>query len=252
MALALDNQFIASYMKRAKDAGIAFITGQSGRPGLPTSPEGRVAEVTFDYYQVGRIIGAWFAADSGCKKGAPQIVTTTSSREPSEAEVAGIQASIKQFCPGMKAPAPQNVLIPDWPTKLPTLTRSLLLANKNLNYILPLYDGMTIYMNPAINQLGRKVRMASFNATPVVMQTEVAKTSPLVADVGGPNQWYAVALADQVLRVLAGQPPVKSENVPLRLFTPANIKSINVKKNEATWYGKVNPIPRYHALWGIG
>jgi hypothetical protein len=94
--------------------------------------------------------------------------------------------------------------------------------------------------------------MASFNATPVVMQTEVAKTSPLVADVGGPNQWYAVALADQVLRVLAGQPPVKSENVPLRLFTPANIKSINVKKNEATWYGKVNPIPRYHALWGIG
>lgn len=251
VALALDNQFIASYMKRAKDAGIAFITGQSGRPGLPTTPEGRVAEVTFDYYQVGRIIGAWFAADSGCKKGAPQIVTTTSSREPSEAEVAGIQASIKQFCPGMKVPSPQNVLIPDWPTKLPTLTRSLLLANKNLNYILPLYDGMTIYMNPAIKQLGRKVRMASFNATPVVMQTEVAKASPLVADVGGPNQWYAVALADQVLRVLAGAAPVKSENVPLRLFTPANIKSINVKKNEATWYGKVNPIPRYHALWGI-
>jgi ribose transport system substrate-binding protein len=251
VALALDNAFIANYMKRAKDAGIAFITGQSGRPLLPTSPEGRVAEVTFDYYQVGRIIGAWFAADSGCKKGAPQIVTTTSSREPSAAEVAGIQASIKQFCPGMKVPAPQNVLIPDWPTKLPTLVRSLLLANKNLNYILPLYDGMTIYMNPAIKQLGRNVRMAAFNATPVVMQTSVAKKSPLVADVGGPNQWYAVALADQVLRVLAGQAPVRSENIPLRLFTPANVKSINVAKDEATWYGKVNPITNYHSLWGI-
>lgn len=254
VALALDNDFIASYMAKAKAAGIQFITGQSGRPGLPTSPPGRVAEVTFDYYQVGRIIGAWFAADSSCAKGAPQIITTTSSRQPSAAEVAGIQAAIHKYCPGMKLPGVQNVLIPDWATKLATVTRSDLLANPNLNYILPLYDGMTIYMNPAIQQmhLSHRVKMAAFNATPVVMQTEVAKNSPLVADVGGPNQWYAVALADQVLRVLTGAKPVTSENVPLRLFTPANVKSINVKKNEATWYGSIDPICNYHKLWGIG
>ena len=251
VSLALDNSFIANYMKRAKAAGIKFITGQSGRPLLPKSPPGRVAEVTFDYYAVGRLLGAWFAADSSCTKGAPQIITTTSSREPSAAEVFGIQSAIKKYCPGMKVPAPLNVLIPDWATKLSTTTRSALLANPNLNYILPLYDGMTIYMNPAISQMHRTVRMASFNATPVVMQTEVAKSSPLVADVGGPNQWYAVALADQVLRVLAGQKPLKSENVPLRLFTQANVKSINVKKDESTWYGKVNPIGLYHKLWGI-
>jgi ribose transport system substrate-binding protein len=253
VALALDNDFIASYMARAKAQGIPVITGQSGRPGLPTSPAGRVAEVTFDYYAVGRLIGAWFAADSACKKGAPQIITTTSSRQPSAAEVAGIQSAIGQYCPGMKVPAPQNVLIPDWATKLPTVTRSDLLANPKLNYILPLYDGMTIYMNPAINQmhLNHPVKMASFNATPIVMQTEVAKKSPLVADVGGPNQWYAVALADQVLRVISGGKPVASENVPLRLFTPANIKSINVGKDESTWYGKINPVCNYHKLWGI-
>jgi ribose transport system substrate-binding protein len=254
VALALDNDFIASYMAKAKAAGIKFITGQSGRPGLPTSPPGRVAEVTFDYYQVGRIIGAWFAADSSCKKGAPQIITTTSSRQPSAAEVSGIQSAIQQYCPGMKLPAVQNVLIPDWATKLPTVVRSDLLANKNLNYILPLYDGMTLYMNPAIKQmhLSHPVKMAAFNATPVVMQNSVAKSSPLVADVGGPNQWYGVAVADQVLRVLTGAAPVKSENVPLRLFTPANIKSIDVTKDEATWYGSVNPICNYHKLWGIG
>lgn len=251
VALALDNDFIASYMAKAKAAGIKFITGQSGRPELPTSPPGRVAEVTFDYYKVGRIIGAWFAADSSCTQGAPQIITTTSSRQPSAAEVSGIQSAVHQYCPGMKVPSPQNVLIPDWATKLATVTRSDLLANKNLKYILPLYDGMTLYMNPAIKQTHRTVRMASFNATPVVMQTEVAKKSPLVADVGGPNQWYAVGLADEVLRVLAGQPPVKSENIPLRLFTPGNIKSINVSKDEATWYGKINPITKYHQLWGI-
>lgn len=254
VALALDNDFIASYMAKAKAAGIKFITAQSGRPELPTSPPGRVAEVTFDYYAVGQMLGAWFAADSGCTKGAPQIITTTSSRQPSAAEVAGIQAAIHKYCPGMKLPAVQNVLIPDWATKLPTVTRSDLLANKNLNYILPLYDGMTIYMNPAIKQmhLGHPVKVAAFNATPVVMQTSLAKSSPLVADVGGPNQWFAVALADQTLRVLSGGKPVTSENVPLRLFTTTNVKSINVNKDESTWYGSINPICNYHKLWGIG
>lgn len=252
VALALDNTFIASYMAKAKAAGIKFITGQSGRPELPKAPPGRVAEVTFDYYQVGKILGAWFAADSKCT-GSPQIITTTSSRQPSAAEVAGMQASLKQYCPAIKQRSVQNVLIPDWATKLPTLARSDLLADKSLEYILPLYDGMTLYMNPSIQQmnLGHPVRMGSFNATPVVMQTELAKPSPLVADVGGPNQWYAVALADQVLRVLTGAKPVADEHVPLRLFTSANIKTINVKKDESTWYGKVNPICNYHKLWGI-
>jgi ribose transport system substrate-binding protein len=252
VGLALDNEFIASYIAKAKAAGIPFITGQTGHTGIPTSPPGRVAEVTFDYTQVGRILGAWFASDSNCTS-SPQIITTTSSREPSAAEVSGIQSSLKKYCPGLKQRSVQNVLIPDWATKLPTVTRSDLLADKTLKYILPLYDGMTLYMNPAINQMhrGSSVRMGSFNATPVVMQTEVAKSSPLIADVGGANQWYGVALADEVLRVLTGMKPVANEHVPLRLFTPANIKSINVKKDESTWYGKINPICNYHKLWGI-
>jgi ribose transport system substrate-binding protein len=252
VALALDTSFIANYIAKAKAAGIPFITGQTGSPGLPTSPSGRVAEVTFDYGQVGRILGAWFAADSNCT-GSPQIVTTTSSRQPSAAEVAGIQAALKQYCPSLKPRSVQNVLIPDWATKLPTTTRSDLLADPNLKYLLPLYDGMTIYMNPAIKQAqaDSRVRMGSFNATPVVMQTEVSKKTPLVADVGGPNQWYAVALADEVLRVITGGKVIADEKVPLRLFTTANIGSINVKKDESTWYGSINPICKYHALWGV-
>ena len=168
--------------------------------------------------------------------------------------MAGIQSEVKKLCPSLSMPSVQNVLIPDWPTKLSTTTRSLLTANPNLNYILPLYDGMTIYMVPAINGIlaaKNKVKVASFNATPVVIQNELVKQSPLAADVGGPNQWYGVALADQALRVLAGQPPVANENVPLRLFTRDNVATIDPKKDESTWYGSVNPICEYHKLWGL-
>jgi ABC-type sugar transport system substrate-binding protein len=253
VAQALDTKFIASYIARAKSEGIKFVTAQTGTPGIPTVP-GDLAEVTFDYPQVGRILADWFVADSGCTKGGPQIVTSTSSRQPSAAEVAGMQSEIKKLCPSLNVPSVQNVLIPDWPTKLATTTRSLLTSNPNLNYILPLYDGMTIYMVPAINGIiaaKSRVKVGSFNATPVVIQNELAKPSPLAADVGGPNQWYGVALADNALRVLAGQTPVANENVPLRLFTRDNVGTIDPKKDESTWYGSVNPICEYHKLWGL-
>jgi ABC-type sugar transport system substrate-binding protein len=253
IAQALDTKFIASYIARAKSEGIKVVTAQTGTPGIPTVP-GDLAEVTFDYPQVGRILADWFVADSGCTKGGPQIVTSTSSRQPSAAEVAGMQSEIKKLCPSLNVPSVQNVLIPDWPTKLATTTRSLLTSNPNLNYILPLYDGMTIYMVPAINGIiaaKSRVKVGSFNATPVVIQNELAKPSPLAADVGGPNQWYGVALADNALRVLAGQTPVANENVPLRLFTRDNVGTIDPKKDESTWYGSVNPICEYHKLWGL-
>jgi ABC-type sugar transport system substrate-binding protein len=253
VAQALDTKFIASYIARAKAAGIKFVTAQTGTPGIP-SVSGDDAEVTFDYPQVGRLLADWFVADSGCTKGGPQVITSTSSRQPSAAEVAGILSEVKKLCPSLSIPSVQNVLIPDWPTKLSTTTRSLLTANPNNKYLLPLYDGMTIYMVPAINGIlaaKSSTKVASFNATPVVIQNELAKPSPLSADVGGPNQWYGVALADQVLRVLAGQPPVANENVPLRLFTRDNVGTIDPKKDESTWYGSANPICSYHKLWGL-
>ena len=253
VAQALDTKFIASYIARAKAAGIKFVTAQTGVPGIPTL-SGDDAEVTFDYAQVGRVLADWFVADSGCAKGGPQVITSTSSRQPSAAEVSGILSETKKLCPSLSIPSVQNVLIPDWPTKLSTTTRSLLTADPNLNYLLPLYDGMSIYMVPAINGIlaaKSRVKVASFNATPVVIQNELSKQSPLAADVGGPNQWYGVALADQVLRVLAGQKPVASENVPLRLFTRDNVGTIDPKKDESTWYGSVNPICEYHKLWGL-
>jgi ribose transport system substrate-binding protein len=190
VAMALDTDFIHSYIAKATAAGIKVITAQTGTPGIPQGT-GAVAEVTFNYPEVGKMLGTWFASSSGCK-GYPQIITSTSSRQPSAAEVAGIQAAVKQYCPSSAALSVQNVLIPDWPTGLPTVTRSVLTSNATLEYLLPLYDGMTIYMVPAIKQmhLSHPVQVGSFNATPVVMQNELAKESPLSADVGGPNDWY--------------------------------------------------------------
>ncbi len=81
------------------------------------------------------------------------------------------------------------------------------------------------------------------------MQTELARHTDLAADIGGPNRWYAYALADETLRVLTGSPVVVNENVPLRMFDSANLAKINVH-NSSTWYGPVNWACHYHKLWG--
>ena len=70
------------------------------------------------------------------------------------------------------------------------------------------------------------------------------------ADVGSPNEWFGYSTADQVLRVLSGNRPVSSENNPLRLFVPSNIKGLNLKSESPAWYGNVNFVNRYNRLWG--
>lgn len=249
--MGLDTAFIKNYITQATAAGIKVITAQTGTPGS-THGTGAVAEVSFNYPEVGKILGAWFAASSNCT-GYPQIITSTSARQPSAAEVSGMQSELAAACPNNKPIPVVNSLIPDWGTTLASTTRSILTANPSIDYMLPLYDGMTIYMNPAIQQLNlsRKIRVGSFNATPIVMQNELGKPSSLSADVGGPNQWYGFALADESFRVLAGAPVVTDENIPLRLFTRANIGSIDLKANESTWYGTVNYTCNYETLWGM-
>ena len=165
----------------------------------------------------------------------------------------GIKAAIKKYCPSLKMLPVQNVLIPTWTSQLPTVTRSDLTAHSGLDYLLPLYDGMTLPMVPAIKQLhlSRKVQIGSFNATPVVMQNELAKSSALSADVGDPNAWYGYALADESLRVLVGSPVIANEHVPLRLFTRANLGKINVHATTGTWYGSANYACHYDKLWGV-
>jgi ribose transport system substrate-binding protein len=250
VAMALDTAFIHKYIEEANARGIKVITAQTGTPGIPHGT-GAVAEVSFPYPEVGRILAAWFAASSHCQGSYPQIITSTSSRQPSAAEVNGIQSELHRLCPNLKPIPVQNVLIPNWPTQLPTLMRSDIISEPNVHYYLPLYDGMTIYMLPAVRQANawNKVSMASFNGTPVVM-AEVAK-SPLKADIGGPNDWYGFALADQVFRVLTGAKVVADEHVPLRLFDATNIGTINIKAPEYTWYGTVNFRADYEKLWGF-
>ncbi len=108
-------------------------------------------------------------------------------------------------------------------------------------------------MTPAIQSANKaaQVKVASFNATASVME-QLARGEIVGADVGNPNVWWGWAIADQALRLMTGQQAVKDENIPTRLFTRDNIKSIDLKATEDNWYGPADLRGEYQKLWKLG
>jgi ribose transport system substrate-binding protein len=247
--LAIPSDLVSGAIADAKKAGIPVIQVQEHDPGSPLA-DGVVGQVTFCYSCAGKLIADFVIADSGGDAKGTIFISKDVSNGTDEEK--GMRDEFAELCPDCEFES-QNVPVAEWNSKLSTLTRSTLTSKPDTNYLLALYDGMTIPMIPAVAQAGKadSVKIVSFNATPAVMQ-EMAKGNVVAADVGGANVWFGWGLADQVLRVLSGEDAVEDENIPLRMFTPENMDSIDLSKDESTWYGSADFEGEYKKLWGLG
>ena len=79
------------------------------------------------------------------------------------------------------------------------------------------------------------MKVGSFNATPGIVEQLKDPSSALKLDVGGQNEWWAYATADQIFRVLSGAEPVENYNVGLRIFDESNADLIQ-GDDEFAWY----------------
>ena len=70
-------------------------------------------------------------------------------------------------------------------------------------------------------------------------------------DLGGPNQWFAYAVIDDVLRQLTGQPIIHDYKIGYKVFTHDNTQSIDsTKEVSKDWYG-VDYAELFKPIWGI-
>jgi len=242
---ALPVDLFKDLIAKAKAENIKVITGNTGTPGVVTA--GQTAEVTFDYPKVGQILANWFIADSAGKGNGLLISSNDVPASPAQANAS--EATVAANCPDCKLDV-KDVQIASWQTELPTLTRSSVNANPDLGYILPMYDGQGLPVLGALRQAqNTTVKVGAFNATPSILPQLADKTSNLAADLGGANEWWSYACADAVFRALAGTAPVENYNIGLRLFTRENIKDIDLKADEASWYGQATYQEKFKALW---
>ncbi|MEA2386597.1 MAG: ribose transport system substrate-binding protein [Thermoleophilaceae bacterium] len=240
---------LSASIARAERADIPVVNTVGGKPEIPSDVPGVVAEVTFDFETVGTWLGAWAVAENG-GEAVKALVVQSSEVMASEHEVRGIVDTIERLAPGSSVKV-EDVPVAQWQTRLPTLTRTAVQRDPDLGYLIPLYDGMTLSMLPALQAAGAedRVKIASFNATPAVLENVKAGTA-MGADAGGPNTWFGWAMADQALRLMTGNEPVEDEQVPARLFTSTNIGEIDID-DESTYYGDIDFKAEYRRIWGV-
>ncbi|MDP9028168.1 MAG: substrate-binding domain-containing protein [Actinomycetota bacterium] len=243
--LAFPPSLFKKQIADAEAAGIKVLTAQTGVPGVVDA--GQTAEVSFDYVEVGKLIGDWVVADS--KGTANSMIITSDDVPASQPQAQGTESEIKRLCPGCTTTV-KDVQIPQWQTSIPTLFQSTLNSQPDITYYLPLYDGQAL---PGLGALrtanaAGKVKVGAFNATPGIVQQLQDTKSTLKFDLGGHNQWWAYAATDAIFRLLAGATPVQNYHVGLRVFDQSNA-SLITGSDEYSWYNYDGYKAKFAALW---
>jgi ribose transport system substrate-binding protein len=242
---------ISSAITAANQANIPVVETNDLPLSSPLST-GVAAQVQVDYHKIGMMEGAYAIVHSHAQVKAV-LIEIAGDESASDPIAQGAIDIFSQLCPQTCTYTKEKVAIPDWATKLPSLT-STALADPNVNYLIPTADGMATYMVPAVHQAGAQSRatILSFNATPGLMKY-LSSNDVLLGDVGSPLLWAGYEIADQTLRLLAGATPLPTtaENVPLELFTKDNFTVSEINNDEWTWYGTPTFIAGYKQLWGV-
>jgi len=236
----------------AKAAGIPIMTSLQGTPGksMKDVPD-LTADVGFDYRIPGKLLADWFVADSNGKGNA---IIFTSDDNTSSPDVWGAMIDeIKRLCSDCKYKK-EDSTVPEWSDgTLQQRTKSLVAADPSVDYILAVYDGMTLAIEPGLVEAGvdSKIKVAGFNGTPAVM-ANVQKGTAVKMDVGNPNMWFSAGAVDAVLRVLTGAKPIEDAGVKFRIFDSTNIGPLDTSKEDPmNWYD-IDPKSQYRKLWGLG
>ena len=179
------------------------------------------------------------------------LIITSDEVPPAKAEVAAMQDEMKKYCPNCTSKV-VNVPVSDWATKIQSEVQSALTADPSINFVLPIYDSMSLYAQSGIKAAGKtgQVQISSVNGTPAVLKIQ-QDDGIVTMNVGESIPWLAWATMDQAGRLLLKLPPVPNgaEETPLKVITKDNIDQTGTPPAPDKGYG-TGYVDGYRALWG--
>jgi len=241
----VDPATVEPQIEQAREAGIAVSAGHfydySQKP-----IEALTTNVPNDFAQVGRILASWAIAKTDGK--ANVLVIGSDEVVPTGPLVGAIREMI-EACKDCKINY-QNVPVSDWSTRIQSVVQSTLLADPSINFVLPIYDGMTQFVEPAITLTGKSdsVKIASFNGTPFVIDMVRDGTVDMV--IGESPDWLGRVIIDHDMRQLCGVQADGNPNIPLMIWTKENAETAGVPATSAKGYG-TDYIAAFDKLWGV-
>lgn len=147
---------------------------------------------------------------------------------------------MKKVCPSCSVDV-KAVTITNWASDLGPVVSAELAKHPKINYVVPVFDPMASYTDPAIQQAGKAgaVKVVTANGSLQQMQELAQHNQILVCEVGQDLTQLGYISADQTLRKLAGVKPVPDSAAQVRVFTSSNIGSIKVTASAfktGQWY----------------
>lgn len=243
-------QLLVPQLAAAKAAGIpvllSHIIDVTGT--CPTTLVTACVKAPFN--QSGRLEADWVIQQSKGK--ANTLVITSNEVLPSAGIVASIQDEFSKRCGTGCGVKVLNVPVSDWFTTAGSLaTQTVLNANPDMKYVIPIYDSQSFFAVPAITAAGKtsSVKIATYNGTPSVMKF-LAAGNVVAMEAGENLDWLAHAFMDQAMRMLTGAPLIKNgiANTPLRVFDASNIAQAGSPPAQSKGYGKAY-YRGYAKLW---
>jgi len=261
LAQGMAIQLVIPALKKAAAAHIPVIVTHDFQNGQmntapPTGPGANVlpyikAFVNVPFWQAAQLEADYVIVQTNGN--AHDMIIKSSDVPPSNGIADAEVKEFKTYCPACKTTV-DDVPLAQWGTKIATDVQSAIGADPALTWITPLYDSMSLFAQQAITAAGKvgKVKIASYNGTPAVMELIKSGGKIMAMDVGENIQWLAYATVDQVSRAVLGAPIIKSgnEQTPLRIFTVKNIAQAGNPPGAHEGYGTAY-VTGYHKLWGV-
>ena len=245
--LGIPTELVRSKLGTTKIPAIAVLNNDP-RPDEPGQGAGRNVYATSapPYTKAGQLLAYKAIVDRDGK--ANVVIFNSTGIDPAAPTVQGIK-SVLDRCTGCKSRMNDTPLA-DWSTKLPGLAQSEIRRDPNVNYLLPIFDGMGLFAATGVRQAGaaERVKLAAFNGVPAALAL-VQKGDVFAADPGQSNEWIGWHAIDQSLRGMLGMKPADPE-VPLRFFDTKSLQGVDVK-DEGALYGTAFRAG-YRKLWGVG
>lgn len=245
VTMALPESLVAAYIAKAHKAGIKVV-GISAYPERIAVPDGH-----YDAYVSGRedansLLQAWFViADSD---GKAKITWLWDPGYPFLLKELERQKKILAECAGCKMGevANRELVAAADPVRMQQLGSGVLTRNPDADYLLTPYGLNAHSLWLAAHGMGRDVKIVSKNADPI--NVAFVSKGQLYEENGASSNWGGWSGIDQVVRLLAGQPPIgaSESNLPQRIYVKANAPASGVFDMQKL----IDYKAKYLELWG--
>jgi ribose transport system substrate-binding protein len=244
---APDPDLLQPQLRRAEEAGIpvlaTFIIDEH-----ESVPAGLTATVRTPATRRLRLVADYVIAQT--KGDANVLVVTSNDIRISRAIGPAIEDEFARRCPSCSVTV-ADVPLADWASKIQTTVQSQITSNPDLDYVIPIFDGMAQYAVAGVLQAGasNRVSVATSDATPSVL-ADLARGRVVKLEAGTNPAWIAWANMDQAMRILSGAGAIKSgnERLPIRLIDESNVAETGEPPQLGEGFGDAY-IKGYDELW---